>query len=73
MTALLDHPLRRPLRHTLLQLLHSLLLAAAAMQDSNSAAVAASAENGVAFVRSGGVQLAVDLLTCATKPSTSTL
>ena len=63
---LLDHTPRRPLRHTLLRLLHSLMVPEAAVRGDDPAALAAARANAVAFMASGGIELLVDLLTCAT-------
>jgi hypothetical protein len=61
----LDHTLRRPLRHALLRLLHSLMVPEAAVRGDDAAAAAAARANGTAFMACGGVELMVDLLTCA--------
>ena len=62
---LLDHTLRRPLRHALLRLLHSLMVPEAAVRGDDAAAAAGGRANGTAFMACGGVELMVDLLTCA--------
>ena len=63
--ALLDHTPRRGLRHTLLRLLHSLLVPEAATRGDDLAAAPAARANGIAFMACGGIELLVDLLTCA--------
>ena len=61
----LDHTPRRPLRHALLRLLHSLMVPEAALRGDDAAAAAAARSNGTVFMACGGVELIVDLLTCA--------
>lgn len=60
MTALADCSMDRDVRGCLLRLLEALLAPQSAQQDDKARRVAAA--NGRAFVKAGGVQLAVDLV-----------
>ena len=53
-STLLDHTPRRPLRHALLRLLHSLMLPDAAVRGDDAAATAVARANGTAFMACGG-------------------
>ena len=59
-TALADRSMDRAVRRCLLRLLEALLAPESAQQDDKARRVAAA--NGRAFVKAGGVQLAVDLV-----------